>query len=185
MWCGAAKDAANREDLSHERPMTSPETRNFELFPRAEIEQTIPSCFERRARLHAQRLAVKTATHQWTYDHLNREANRIAHAILARDQTGRTPVVVLLEQGALPIAALLGVWKAGKIAVPLDPSTPLSRLSQLAAEASPTCVITTSNTETPRTGSSRTREWSSAWTPSTETCRSTAPRWTARRKIRR
>ena len=122
--------------------MTSPETRIFELFPRAEIEQTIPSCFERRARLHAQRLAVKTATHQWTYDHLNREANRIAHAILARDQTGRTPVVVLLEQGALPIAALLGVWKAGKIAVPLDPSTPLSRLSQLAAEASPTCVVT-------------------------------------------
>ena len=99
--------------------MTSPETQIFELFPRAEIEQTIPSCFERRARLHAQRLAVKTATHQWTYDNLNREANRIAHAILARDQTGRTPVVVLLEQGALPIAALLGVWKAGKIDFPM------------------------------------------------------------------
>ncbi len=117
-----------------------PET--IELFPRAEIEQTIPSCFERRARLHAQRLAVKTATHQWTYDQLNREANRIAHAILAQDKAGRTPVVILLEQGALPIAALLGVWKAGKIAVPLDPSTPVHRLGQLAVEASPTCVVT-------------------------------------------
>jgi amino acid adenylation domain-containing protein len=122
--------------------MKSSETRTFEPFVQAQIEQTIPSCFERQAGLHAQRLAIKTATHQWTYDQLNREANRIAHAILARDQAGRTPVMVLLEQGALPVAALLGVWKAGKIAVPLDPSTPLNRLSQLAGEASPTSVVT-------------------------------------------
>src|SRR6185503_11862434 len=111
--------------------MTSPPPDAFEPFRSAEIEQTIPSCFERRARLHAQHLAVKTATHQWTYDRLNREANRIAHTILAQDQAGRTPVVILLEQGALPIAALLGVSKAGKIAVPLDPSSPQHRLSLL------------------------------------------------------
>ena len=114
----------------------------FVPFGREEIEQSIPSRFEQQVRLHPDRLAVKTSPHTWTYDGLNRAANRIAHALLARDGNGRTPVVLLIEQSAPMIAALLGILKAGKILVPLDPSHPPARLGQFIEEVRPTCIVT-------------------------------------------
>jgi amino acid adenylation domain-containing protein len=117
-------------------------TSKFIPFRREEIEQSIPARFEQQVRLYPNRLAVKTPRHRWTYDELNRVANRVAHAILARDGNGRTPVVLLIEQSAPLIAAHLGVLKAGKFFVVLDPSHPPSRLAQFIAEAQPTCIVT-------------------------------------------
>ena len=117
-------------------------TSAFVPFRREEIEQSIPSRFEQQVRLYPDRLAVKTPQHAWSYDELNRVANRVAHAILARDGNGRTPVVLLIEQSAPLIAAHLGVLKAGKIFVVLDPSHPSSRLAQFVEEAQPTCMVT-------------------------------------------
>ncbi len=114
----------------------------FVAFGREEIEQSIPSRFEQQVRLYPDRLAVKTPQHAWTYDRLNRAANRAAHAILACDGNGRTPVVLLIEQSAPHIAAILGALKAGKIFVPLDPSHPTSRLAQFVDEAQPTSIVT-------------------------------------------
>lgn len=114
----------------------------FVAFAREEVEQSIPSRFEQQVRLYPERLAVKTAEHAWSYDQLNRAANRIAHAILARDGKGRTPVVLLIEQCAPLIAAHLGVLKAGKFFVALDPSHPSSRLAQFIDEAQPTSIVT-------------------------------------------
>jgi len=122
---------------SRQRPAAA-----FVPFPRDEIEQSIPSRFEQQVRLHADRLAVKTARDVWTYDALNRAANRIAHAILARTDRKRTPVVILVEQSAPLIAAQLGVLKAGKIFVVLDPSHPVSRLASFIEEAQPACIVT-------------------------------------------
>lgn len=73
---------------------------------------------------------------------MNRQANRLAHALLARDGHGRTPVVLLVEQGAPLIAALLGILKAGKMFVVLDPAAPPARLAQLIDEARPTSIVT-------------------------------------------
>jgi amino acid adenylation domain-containing protein len=117
-------------------------TNAFIPFSREDIEQSIPSRFEHQVRLYPDRLAVKTRQHTWTYDMLNRVANRVAHAILECGGEGRTPVVLLLEQGAPMVAALLGVLKAGKIVVLLDPSHPASRLAQMINEAQPTCILT-------------------------------------------
>ena len=116
-------------------------------FPREAIEVSIPSIFERQVGLQPDWLAVKTATHAWTYDELNGTANRIAHAVLARDGSERRPVGILVEQGAPLIAAFLGVLKAGKLAVMLDPSHPPARLAQLIAEAQATCVVMTAGHE--------------------------------------
>lgn len=134
---------ANTTEQRHGKPPPFLEpAKAFVPFSREEIEQSLSSRFEKQARLYPDRLAVKTSEHTWTYDTLNRTANRIAHAILARDGKGRTPVVILIEQSAPHIAAILGVLKAGKIFVPLDPSHPPSRLAQFIEEAQPTCVVT-------------------------------------------
>ncbi len=114
----------------------------FTPFLREDIEQSIPARFEQIARRYPDRPAVKTARHDWTYDGLNRRANRVAHALLQRIGAGRSPVGILIEQGAPLIAAYLGALKAGKIAVVLDPSQPASRLAEFMAQAQPACLVT-------------------------------------------
>lgn len=114
----------------------------FVPFLRADIEQSIPARFEQIARRYPDRLAIKTPQHNWTYDILNREANRVAHALLGSVGGGRSTVVTLIEQSAPLMAAYLGVMKAGKIVVVFDPSQPSSRLAEFMEEAQPTCLVT-------------------------------------------
>jgi amino acid adenylation domain-containing protein len=114
----------------------------FAPFGQDDVEQSIAARFEQQVRRHPDRLAVRTAQDTWTYDALNRRANRIAHAILERDRSGRTPVALLLEQGAPLVAAILAVFKAGKILVGLDPAHPPARLAGFVEEAQPTCMVT-------------------------------------------
>jgi amino acid adenylation domain-containing protein len=114
----------------------------FVPFLREDIEQTIPARFEQIVRRYPDRLAIKTPQHNWTYDLLNREANRLAHALLGSIGGGKSPVVILIEQSAPLIAAYLGAMKAGKLAVVLDPSQPSARLAEFMAETQPACVVT-------------------------------------------
>jgi amino acid adenylation domain-containing protein len=103
----------------------------FVGFPVEEIEQSISARFEQQVEHFSDRLAVKTATAELTYTELDDWANRIASAILARRGEGPEPIGLLLDQGAASIAAILGVLKAGKIYVPLDPTYPRARLVQM------------------------------------------------------
>jgi amino acid adenylation domain-containing protein len=117
----------------------------FVPFLREDVEQSIPARFEQMARRYPDHLAVRTSQHDWTYNLLNREANRLAHALLRLVGAGRSVVVILIEQSAPLIAAYLGAMKAGKIAVVLDPSQPSSRLAEFMAETQPTCVVAHAN----------------------------------------
>ena len=56
----------------------------FVEFGKEEIERSIPERFEQLVRKYPDRVAVKTRSHQLTYDELNKAANRVAHAILAQ-----------------------------------------------------------------------------------------------------
>ena len=98
---------------------------------------------EEQVRRHSTRLAVKTRGEALTYDALNRAANRVASAILARRrETGAEPVALLLEQGAQAIAAMLGVLKAGKTHVGLDPAHPRARTDLALENAQPGLLVT-------------------------------------------
>ena len=118
-------------------------TNDFIEFRNEEVEQSVPARFEEQVRRHSTRLAVKTRGEALTYDALNRAANRVASAILARRrETGAEPVALLLEQGAQAIAAMLGVLKAGKIHVGLDPAHPRARTDLALENAQPGLLVT-------------------------------------------
>src|SRR5262245_369773 len=102
-------------------------TGSFIPFRYADLEQSIPTRFEQQVQQGPTRLAVKTRQHALTYAALNHAANQIAHAVLARRGTGNEPIAMLFEQGAPLMAAILGVLKAGKMYVPLDPTHTQSR----------------------------------------------------------
>jgi non-ribosomal peptide synthetase component F len=97
---------------------------------------------EQQVDLHAGRIAIRTAAETLTYGELDRLANRIAQAILARIGEGAEPVVVLFEHEAAGIAAVLGVLKAGRCYVPLDPAAPIARSAFLVADAGARLAVT-------------------------------------------
>jgi non-ribosomal peptide synthetase component F len=56
----------------------------FVELPIGDVETSIPERFEKIVRMYPDLLAVKMGARALTYDGLNKVANRIAHAILAK-----------------------------------------------------------------------------------------------------
>ena len=81
-----------------------------------------------------------------TYRELNHAANRVAHAILAQRGETQEPIALLMEHDVPLIAAIVGVLKAGKICVVLDPSFPKARNAFLIEDSQARLLITDSKT---------------------------------------
>ena len=117
-------------------------TGTFTEFTEDEIEQSIASRFEQQVTRHPHRLAVVNGDSSLTYDNLNRQANRVAQAILAQRGEGQEPVALLFDHSALGIAAILGVLKAGKMFVPIDPSFPSTRIAYMLGDSQAGLIVT-------------------------------------------
>src|SRR3990172_3079916 len=115
---------------------------SFVEFDKEEVEQSIPDRFEQMVRRYPERIAVKTKNYTLTYAELNRMANRVARAILARRGEGEEPIALLLEHDAPMVAAILGTLKAGKIFVPLDPTYPQAGLNYLFEDSQAALIVT-------------------------------------------
>jgi amino acid adenylation domain-containing protein len=104
-------------------------TNPFIEYHNEEIEQSISDRFEQQVARYPDRIAIKTGSCTLTYDALNKAANRVAWAILAKQGKANEPVALLFEHHVPMITAILGALKAGKISVPLDPSFPTPRIA--------------------------------------------------------
>lgn len=103
----------------------------FRPFPPSEVDRSLPERFEDQVDRFAARPAVGMRSGSLTYAELDRAANRVAHRLLERRGERAEPVALLARQGAAAVAAVLGVLKAGKFSVPLDPGWPEPRLAGL------------------------------------------------------
>jgi amino acid adenylation domain-containing protein len=117
---------------------------NFIEIKREDIEQSIPDRFEQVVREYSDRIAVKTGNRSLSYDELNRAANRVANTLLKVRGEGTEPVALHLDHGADLIAAMLGVLKAGKILLYLDPSYPEKRIADILADSQAEIIVTDS-----------------------------------------
>ena len=105
-------------------------------------DRSIAGRFEKIARIFPHRTALKQAHRSFTYDALNRAANRIAHQILFCRGAGSEPIAMYLKDQSAMVVALLGVLKAGKFYLPLDPSFPHSRNVSVAQDCAAAVIIT-------------------------------------------
>ncbi|MEW6732939.1 MAG: amino acid adenylation domain-containing protein, partial [Acidobacteriota bacterium] len=117
----------------------------FVEFVASEINQSIVKRFESQVQRYPDRIAVKTEEHAWSYDLLNRKANRIACTIATRLGTAEGRIALLFEHDAAMIAGLLAVLKAGKTYVPLDPHYPKDRLIYMLADSQSMAVLVNNN----------------------------------------
>jgi amino acid adenylation domain-containing protein len=117
-------------------------TGDFTELQPEDIEQSVPKRFEKIVATYPDRIAVKTRNHQLTYDELNNTANRVARTILDEGGEKQGQIALLLEHDAPMIAAILGVLKARKIYVPLDPLHPLSRTTYILQDSQAGLMVT-------------------------------------------
>ncbi len=122
--------AAERNQLKSRHNLIRP-TNPFTVFRKEEIEQSIASRFEKTVRSFPSRMAVKSHTHEWTYEDLNRKANSVANTILKTCKGESERIALLFEHNVDMIAVMFAVLKSGKTYVPLDPSYPVERLSYM------------------------------------------------------
>ncbi|HJY72950.1 MAG TPA: AMP-binding protein, partial [Streptosporangiaceae bacterium] len=85
--------------------------------------------------------AVVSAGTQLTYRQLDESANQLAHHLQEMGVGPETLVGVCLERGIDAIRCLLAILKAAGAYLPLDPSLPAARLTQMCTEARPTVVL--------------------------------------------
>jgi len=114
----------------------------FIEFPVQDVEQSIAARFEGIVRLYPDRLAVKQGDLILSYDRLNRAANRVAHLILSLRGAGAEPVGLYLSDQLAMVVTLLGILKAGKFFLPLDPSFPQSRNLPVAKDCGAAVIVT-------------------------------------------
>ncbi|MEU5517314.1 amino acid adenylation domain-containing protein [Streptomyces griseoaurantiacus] len=98
--------------------------------------------FEEWVRTAPEATAVVAGDRSLTYAALDRRANRLAHALIARG-VGEDQVVALhAGRTAELVVGVLGILKAGAAWLPLDPGQPVRRLAAMVADARPALVLT-------------------------------------------
>ena len=98
-------------------------------FDAAEVDGSIPERFERMAALFPDHPVARTDSWALSFAELNLEANRLAHLILRQLGPGEGVVAYLLEHEAPHLVAILGILKAGKACLPLEPDLPTERMA--------------------------------------------------------
>ena len=114
----------------------------FARFEKQEIHQGIHERFEMQVRTYPQRIAIKDPERALTYEAVNFAANHIARAILKKTGQATGQVAVLLQNDAYAIISLLGIMKAGKSFVPLDPSFPKDRTAYMLENSEAKFILT-------------------------------------------
>ncbi len=103
---------------------------------------TFVSRFEEQAAKTPGAVALRCENRLYTYDELNRKANRIAHFL--RTVYGVQPeeaVCLYLERSEWLVIGMLGIMKAGGVYLPVDPGLPAERVEYILAQARPKLVF--------------------------------------------
>ncbi|MET9340066.1 amino acid adenylation domain-containing protein [Nonomuraea sp. NPDC003804] len=118
--------------------------------PRVEAPpQTLPTFFEQQAARTPDAVAVVAEGRSWTFDEVNRTANRLAHHLRAQGAGPETLIALALPRSVHMITAILGVHKAGAAYLPLDLEHPEERLAYTLQDARPLLLLTTRGTALP------------------------------------
>ncbi|MGW2786856.1 amino acid adenylation domain-containing protein, partial [Streptomyces populi] len=102
---------------------------------------TLPALFEAQARAIPEAPAVVFEDTVLTYRELNRRANRLAHALIARGVGPERVVALRLPRSAELSVAVLAVLKTGAAYLPVDPDYPAARIAYMLQDSRPAVVL--------------------------------------------
>jgi amino acid adenylation domain-containing protein len=109
---------------------------------RALPDRRFHELFEERVRAQPDAVAAVHGDTTWTYRELNRRANRIGRALLARGLDREDVVAVVTERDLDWMASVLAVFKAGGAYLPIEPHFPADRIATTLNRADCRLVLT-------------------------------------------
>ncbi|MCX5385400.1 amino acid adenylation domain-containing protein [Streptomyces sp. NBC_00083] len=98
--------------------------------------------FEEQARLTPDAVAAVHEDRSWTYGELNRNANRVAHALRRDGLRDEDVVAVVTERDLEWLTAVLAVFKAGGVYLPVEPQFPVDRITAMLTRSDCRRVLT-------------------------------------------
>ncbi|NXY97490.1 amino acid adenylation domain-containing protein [Streptomyces sp. BR123] len=142
--------AADPDAAHHPQSLLSAEEVHFQLEELAGPRRDLPDrraheLFEERVRMHPQAVAVVHGARSWTYREVNERANRLGRALLARGLRSEDPVAVVTERTPEWLTAVLAVFKAGGVYLPIEPHFPAGRIAATLERARCRLVLTTAD----------------------------------------
>ena len=105
-------------------------------------DQRLHELVEQRVRRHPDAVAAVHGQRQWTYRELNARANRLGRALRARGVRREGVVAVVTERNLDWMAAVLAIFKAGGVYLPIEPHFPADRIATTLSRADCTLVLT-------------------------------------------
>jgi amino acid adenylation domain-containing protein/thioester reductase-like protein len=130
----------NQDTLIQNISIVSDAEEEFKITP---IEEPLLNkLFEKQVELYGDHTALIAEDGEFTYDELNKKANRIANALIRRGAKTEDRVMFILKRDSRLIAAILGIVKAGCAFIPVDPEYPEDRVNQVFEDSDANYIIT-------------------------------------------
>ncbi|WEJ03430.1 amino acid adenylation domain-containing protein [Pseudomonas sp. FJ2-5-13] len=107
--------------------------------------EAVHRLFEAQADQQPERQALALNEQALSYGELNRQANRLAHYLLAQGVGPQGLVGIAVERSFAMVVSLLAVLKTGAAYVPLDPEYPRERLVHMLEDSGVGLVLTQSH----------------------------------------
>ena len=131
------------ELLDDERRAVLAKFRERDYKPNIPADCLFHSGMECVAAKRPEAIALIAADGSYTYGELDKNANMIANALIARGVRKGDRVVLLLPRRARFFFAMFGVLKAGGVYIPCDPNYPAERVRHIVEDSDAPVIITT------------------------------------------
>ncbi len=137
----ANKIMRNPESLLKDISMISEgEETEFEL--NTVEEQLLNKVFEKQVELSRDKTALVAKDGKFTYNEINRKANRIANALIKRGVSVEDRIMFIMRRDSKLISTMLGIMKAGCAFIPVDPEYPEERIKHVMEDSDAKFIIT-------------------------------------------
>jgi amino acid adenylation domain-containing protein len=98
-------------------------------------DRCLHELFAAQARRTPEAIALTYETTHWSYDTLDRRANRLARLLAARGAGAETRVALWAEPSLEMLVGMIAVLKSGAAYVPIDPTFPAARIEHLVRDS--------------------------------------------------
>ncbi|CAG8909366.1 unnamed protein product [Penicillium egyptiacum] len=106
------------------------------------VEDSLHSLFQRNANASPNAPAIASWDEHMTYAQLDKKSSQLAHLLVNMGVASEDLVPICFDKSVWAIVSMLAVLKAGAGFVPLDPSSPASRLELIIQQTASTLVLT-------------------------------------------
>jgi amino acid adenylation domain-containing protein len=139
--------AADPDAEHHRQSLLSPDEYRFQIDGLAGPHRDLPDrrfheLVEGVVAAQPGAIAAVQGAREWTYRELNGRANRLARSLLARGLRREAVVAVVTERNLDWMAAVLAIFKAGGVYLPIAPRLPADRIAAMLARAGCGLVVT-------------------------------------------